>query len=208
MASGTSVDNTLTSGFSLEYDSRNLKQFASSGMYLYINYLHNGFGISNISYNEMSFELRKYQKVYDEIVIKGRIHSKHVFGKYIPPYNLVRFGYDYYTRGERYIVSEGKNRFLGSVELSYPLLSEWNFAIDLPIIPKSLSRSRIAVHASIFADIGKVIDRPIDLKLKNFDSGYGAGITFLFLPYNSFRVEYAFNKMGEGELLIETGISF
>ena len=185
MASGTSVDRTIFSGFAYEYDSRNLRQFAESGIYVNIKYLHSGFKIYNISYNEIAFEARKYKKIYDDLIIKGRFHSKFVFGKYIPPYSLTRFGYDYYTRGNRYLAIEGKDRFLGSIELTYPLLPEWNFAIDLPFIPNSLTRSRIAVHASIFVDAGTVVDSPIDLELNNFNSGYGAGITFLFLILNT-----------------------
>ncbi len=208
MASSTSVDKTISSGFIYVFDSRNLRQFAESGFYFELDYLHNGFGMNNISYNEFSFEARKYNKIYSDLMIKGRFHTKQMFGKYIPPYSLTRFGYDYYTRGNRYLVREGKNRLLGSVEITYPIITEWNFAIDLPIIPNSLTRARIAVHASIFADAGTVYNDANDLSFSNLNSGYGAGISFLFLPYSSFRVEYDSNEFGIGELLIETGISF
>ena len=208
MASQTSVDNAITLGIAYVYDTRNLKQFADKGIYFASNYLQSGFGIDNIDYNELSVDISKYKQIFNSLVLKGRMHSKHVFGKYIPPYKLARFGYDYYTRGNRYLVTEGKNRILGSVELAFPILTEWNFAIDVPLIPNSLTRARIAVHTSIFGDVGKVFNNATDLKLNNLNSGFGAGITFLFLPYNSFRIEYAFNEKGRGELLLETGISF
>ena len=208
MASGTSSDKTISTGLAYVYDSRDLRQYARAGQYLALNYLHNGLGSSEISYNTISFDARNYREIYKSLLVKGQVNARHTFGNYVPYYNYSRLGYGYYTRGNRYIVREGNNRLLGSLEIAYPVLSEWNFSTDLPILPNSLTRTRIAVHAGFFIDAATVFDNGDKILLNNFDSGYGFGLTFLFLPYSSFRVEYAFNEMGKGELLIETGISF
>ena len=208
MASGTSTDQTISTGFAYVYDSRNLRQYASDGIYFGLNYMYNGVGSKNIDHNAVTVDLNNYRKIYKSLLIKGRINARHTFGKYVPNYNYSLLGYDYYTRGNRYLIREGNNRLLGSVELSYPILPEWNFAVDMPVLPLSLTRTRIAVYASIFADAGTVFNNNEKILLNSFNSGYGFGITLLFLPYSSFRIEYAFNEMGIGEFLIETGISF
>nr|MDA3861891.1 hypothetical protein [Melioribacteraceae bacterium] len=208
MASGTSDDQTVSAGIAYILDSRNLKQYANAGFYLQLDYLYNGVGNSEIDYNNVTLDIRNYRELYKTLMIKGRFSGRHTFGNNVPYYNYSRLGFDYYTRGSRYLVREGNNRLLGSVELTYPILTEWNFAMDLPILPNSLTRSRIAIHIGLFADAATVFNNGEKVLLNNFNSGYGFGVTFLFLPYSSFRVEYAFNEMGKGEFLIETGISF
>ena len=208
MASGTSRDETIGTGLAYVYDSRNLAQYASSGIFFGVNYIYTGVGSKKIAHNTITVNVNNYREIYKSILIKGRINARHTFGKYVPNYNFSMLGYNYYTRGNRYLVREGNNRLLGSVELSYPILPEWNFAVDLPVLPQSLTRTRIAVHASIFADAATVFNNNEEILLNSFNSGYGFGLTLLFLPYSSFRIEYAFNEMGIGEFLIETGISF
>ena len=207
MASETANDKTLSTGFAYIFDSRNLRQYASRGFLLQLDFLHNGIG-NNINYNGVSLDIRNYREIYKSLMIKGRFSARHTFGKKVPYYYYSRLGFDYYTRGNRYLIREGNNRLLGSVELSYPILPEWNFAIDLPLLPLSLTRTRIAIHLGLFADAATVFNNGGKVLLNDFNSGYGIGLTFLFLPYSAFRIEYAFNEMGKGELLIETGISF
>lgn len=210
MASGKSKDKIVSSGFAYVYDSRNLVQYANSGLFFGFNYLYNGLGNKEIAYNNLSVDVRHYREIYKSLIIKGRVDIRHTFGKYVPYYNYSLLGYDYYTRGNRYLVREGNNRILGSLELTYPLLQEWNFALDLPILPNSLTRSRIAIYASLFTDVATVFNNNNrhSLRFNDFNSGYGFGITFLFLPYSAFRIEFAFNEMGKGEFLLESGISF
>ena len=208
MASGTSSDESISTGFAYIYDSRNLSQFASSGIFFGIDYLYYGLGKQDISHSAINFDLNKYNTIYKSVLIKGRINVRHTFGKFVPNYNYSMLGYEYYTRGNRYLIREGNNRLLGSVELSYPILSEWSFAVDLPILPESLTRARIAIHLNVFADAGTVFNNNEKILLEDFNSGYGVGLTLLFLPYSAFRFEYAFNELGKGEFLLESGISF
>ncbi len=208
MASGTVEDKTLSTGIIYTYDSRDLKQYANNGFRLQFDFLHNGLFNSKINYNSVDLDIRKYKELYKSLMVKGRFSVRHTFGEKVPYYYYSRLGFDYYTRGNRYLIREGNNRLLGSLELSYPILPEWNFAIDLPLLPLSLTRTRIAIHLGLFADAATVFNNGDRIKLNSFNSGYGIGLTFLFLPYSAFRIEYAFNEMGKGELLIETGISF
>jgi outer membrane protein assembly factor BamA len=208
MASGSDKDKELSIGLSYSYDSRNLKQFANRGGVFQFTYIKSGIGSKEIDYNTMSLDTRGYTEIYKSLILKGRLFARHTFGKYVPYYHYSILGYNYYTRGNRTLVREGNNMLLGSIELAHPIISEWNFAIDLPVLPNSLTRARIAVMGSIFVDAATVFNNNQTVLLNDFNSGYGFGITLLFLPYSSFRIEYAFNEFGIGEFLLETGISF
>ncbi len=208
MASKTSTDENISVGISYVLDSRNLKQFANKGYIFALGFTHYGLGNSKINYNSISVDARNYRDLYETLMIKGRFHARHTFGEYVPYYDYSLLGYDYYTRGNRYLTREGNNRIFGSIEMGLPLLQEWNFGLDLPVLPNRLTRARISVIASVFVDAATTFNNNEKIIINDFNSGYGAGISFLFLPYSSFRIEYAFNEMGKGELLIETGISF
>jgi hypothetical protein len=89
-----------------------------------------------------------------------------------------------------------------------PIIEEWKFSLDLPLIPKSLTTLRIGLYATSFADAGTVYDHLDDLNFSRFYSGYGGGLSILFLPHNVVRMEYGINKYSKGEFIFETGFSF
>ena len=97
---------------------------------------------------------------------------------------------------------------IGTIELGYPLLKEWNFGISLPVIPNNLTRARIAIFFNVFADAATTFNNGDRVILNDFNLGYGVGLTFLIMPYMIFRTEVALNEMGIGEFLLESGISF
>jgi hypothetical protein len=64
------------------------------------------------------------------------------------------------------------------------------------------------LYSEIFADAGAVKQRDRSIGIRNFDSGYGFGFTFLILPYNIARIELAFNDKLNSEIVLDLGISF
>jgi hypothetical protein len=46
------------------------------------------------------------------------------------------------------------------------------------------------------------------LKIKNFDTGYGTGLSLLLLPYMILRFEFAINDHGQTEWIFDLGSSF
>jgi len=208
MASNTRIDGSFSAGISYIFDTRNLRQFADEGHLISADYVYKGIGNNKISYNIFAVDIRNYRKVAGDLLFKFRVAGRHTFGNKVPYYDYSILGYRYYTRGNRYLVREGNNALIGSVEFGYPLLKEWNFNADLPIIPNSLTRARIAIIFEIFADAANTFNNGDKLLINDFNSGYGFGLTFLILPYVSFRTEYAWNEMGKGEFLLESGISF
>lgn len=207
-ASGNIEDNTIELGAQYIYDSRDLAQFAKEGLFLSAQYLHKGFGIENVDYNIIEIDFREYRNLIGKINGKWRIANRFTFGRVVPFYSLSYLGYNEYVRGHRRDNREGNNYFLMSVEIYHPILEEWNLSLDLPLIPKSLTTTRIGIQLNLFADTGIAYNNGERWKTSNFLSGYGFGITFLFLPYNSIRFEYALDENRNGEFLIGTGFSF
>lgn len=207
-ASGKNIDRIPFAGLSYIYDSRDLKLFSENGLYTSASFTHNGFSINDISYNQFTIDLRGYRKIVDDFAAKWRIKYRTAFGNVVPFYDYSYLGYSDYVRGHFHDVREGKSFILTSLEMSYPILKEWNFHVKIPLIPEKLTSARIGIYLSSFFDTGDAFDRNDKLAIKNFYYGYGFGITLLLLPYNAIRFEYAVNKNGKGEFVIGSGFSF
>ena len=207
-ASGKNIDRIPFTGLSYIYDSRDLKQFSENGLYAFTSFFHNGFSINDISYNQFNIDFREYRKVINDLSAKWRVKYQTAFGKVVPFYDYTYLGYSDHVRGHLHDVREGKSFILTSFEMSYPILREWNFHIKIPFLPENLTSARIGIYLTSFFDTGDAFESTDKLAIKDFYYGYGLGITFLFLPYNAFRFEYAINENGQGEFVIGSGFSF
>jgi outer membrane protein assembly factor BamA len=207
-ASDQRIDRLPRAGISYTFDSRNLKQFPDSGLYVAATYEHKGFGLNNINYAAAKLDLRSYYRLLGDLTGKWRLASRATMGPNIPYYDYSILGSLEKVRGHYNEIREGHFFYLASAELKYPIIKEWNFSIKLPLLPQQLTSYRIAVFTNIFGDTGAVQDRNTKLGLRDFYSGYGAGLTLLLLPYNVIRFEYALNELRQGELLFGFGFSF
>ena len=207
-ASETSIDRVPALTAAYLYDSRDLKQFPKSGVYSLVELTHKGFGVGNISYNTFYLDFRQYNELIKDITARWRVTYRNAFGDVVPYYDYSFFGYEEYVRGHREDEMEGLQFVLGSFEMSYAILNEWDFSLDLPLLPKRLTSTRIGVNFNIFADAGATFNKFDELLLNSFISGYGFGLNILFLPYNSVRFEYAFDEYMNGEFLVGLGFSF
>lgn len=207
-ASSKSIDRSLSLTLDYFYDSRDLKQFPKSGVFSAFQFSHSGFGIDGISYNSVNLDFRQYNQLVKDITARWRIAYRNAFGKVVPYYAYSSLGYDEYVRGHRGEKMEGLQYVVGSFEMSYAIVNEWDLSLDLPLLPKRLTSTRIGVNFNIFTDAGTTFDRFDELLFNKFISGYGFGLNILFLPYNSVRFEYAFDEYMNGEFLIGLGFSF
>jgi outer membrane protein assembly factor BamA len=207
-ASGKSIDRviSLTAGYT--YDSRDLKQHSQEGIYTLAQLQHKGLGFSNINYNIFFLDFREYRGIVENLSARWRIALRHTFGKSIPYYDYSYFGYEEYVRGYSNESSEGNNFILTSIEVSYPIIKDFDFSIKLPLIPRQITSARIGIYLSVFTDAGQVFNNHQRFHFGDFSTGYGFGLTILALPYNAIRFEYAFNKFGIGEFLIGSDFSF
>lgn len=207
-ASNTKIDRLLYSSLNYVYDSRDLAQFSKNGIFAGIEFVHRGFGIHNIDYNIFSIDFREYRPVINKLTAKWRVNYRHTFGRVVPLYDYSFLGYKEAVRGHIDDDREGNNLIISSLELSYPIIEEWNFSVKLPLLPEQLTSARIGVQVNVFGDTGITYNNGEKLSINKFYSGWGAGITILFLPYNAIRFEYGFDEKMNGEFIFHTGFSF
>ncbi len=209
-ASNGAIDRTLMVGAFYVYDTRDLSHYPSSGIYAFLNYEIKGFGINNIDYRVADLEFREYRKFFNKLTTKWRFSIRHTAGSTIPFYDYSYLGYSerirgYFHSNER----EGNDRFIGSVEINYPIIEETRLNLYfIPILPKSLLSYRVALISELFVDTGATRLKGEPLTIKSFDTGYGGGLSILFLPYFVMRLEIAFNERGKSEWIFDLGASF
>jgi outer membrane protein assembly factor BamA len=209
-ASNSNIDRTLIVGASYVYDTRDLTLYASDGIYTFFSYEWKGLGIDEINYRVADLEFREYRKIVEKFTAKWRISVRHTAGETVPYYDYSYLGYSDRIRGYFHDgKSEGNDRFIGSVEINYPIIQETRINLFfIPLLPKSLLSYRVAVIAGLFGDTGTTSISGDPLTIKNFNSGYGTGISFLLLPYFICRLELAINDNGHTEWIFDLGASF
>ena len=207
-ASGNRIDRNIYAGLGYYYDSRDLKQYSESGLYAFTSFTYNGIFNEKINYNIFEIDFREYRNIVGNLSGKWRINYRKTFGGVVPYYDYSFLGYTNRVRGHFNDIREGKNYLLTSLELSYPVVREFDFSLKLPLIPEQLTSARIGIYLTSFYDTGDAFDNESSLSLKNMYYGYGFGVTFLILPYYALRFEYAFNGTSKGEFIIATGFSF
>jgi outer membrane protein assembly factor BamA len=207
-ASGEKIDRSASMGISYFFDSRDLKQFSQNGYFVFVQLIHKGFEIDGIDYSLLDVDNREYFDISGDFSAKWRINYNSAFGKFVPFYDYSILGLYERIRGHFNELREGHNFLLSSFELSYPLIKEWDLHFKLPLIPEKLTAARIGIYLTGFCDTGAAYSKGSELSFNSFYSGYGLGFTLLILPYNAFRIEFARNELGRGEMIIGTGFSF
>lgn len=209
-ASDSRIDRTVMIGAFYTYDTRDLLHYPSSGIYAFINYEFKGLGINNINYRVANLDFREYRKFFNKLTAKWRFTIRHTAGSTVPFYDYSYLGFGerirgYFHSSER----EGNDRITGSVELNYPIIDETRINLYfIPLLPKSLLSYRVALISELFIDTGTTRLQGEPLSIKNFDTGYGGGLSVLFLPYFVMRLELAFNEDGKSEWIFDLGASF
>jgi outer membrane protein assembly factor BamA len=208
-ASNSNIDRTVIAGASYVYDTRDLTLYAANGIYAFLNYEFKGFGIDGINYRIADLEFREYRKIIEKFTAKWRISIRHSAGD-VPFYDYSYIGYSERIRGYFYDgESEGNDRFIGSVEINYPIIRETRINLYfIPLVPRSLLSYRVAIIAGLFGDTGTTRNTGEPVSIKNFNTGYGTGISFLLLPYFIGRFEFAINDNGQTEWIFDLGASF
>jgi outer membrane protein assembly factor BamA len=208
-ASDQRIDRVLYWGAGYSFDTRDLAQFPSNGIYSSLDILMKGLGLNDINYQVYTFDFREYRPLFWDIFGKWRFTSRLTSGKSIPYYDYSVLGYKERVRGYLHDVREGNDYFLTSLEFFHPLIKDIDINLDfIPIVPKQFLSYRVALYTEIFGDAGTVKQRNRRLSIRDFDSGYGFGFTFLFLPYNILRIELALNDKLNSEIVLDLGLSF
>ncbi len=208
-ASRGRIDRTLSFGISYTHDTRDLAQFPSKGLYTKADLMLMGFGIDGTNYRIADIDFREYRILFSDLRAKWRFAGRFTFGGLVPYYNYSYLGYNERIRGYFNTEMEGNDSYLGSLEFNYPLLKDMNIDLGfVPVVPKELLSYRIALYLELFCDTGTTLMRGQSFSTKYLYTGYGTGLTFLILPYNILRIEYALNDIGKSEWIFGLGISF
>lgn len=208
-ASGERIDRLLKLGFSYMYDTRDLIQFPSEGILFSFYMQLKGLGINGINYRIFNIDFREYRHLFGDLVAKWRLATRQTAGKLIPYYDFSYLGFEEVIRGYYSKEREGHHYYIGSLELFHPIIKNVNITLDfIPLLPRELLTFRLALYAQLFGDTGTTQLRGTPLKIKDFDTGYGAGISLLLLPYNVVRFEVAFNEQQNVEYIVDLEVSF
>jgi outer membrane protein assembly factor BamA len=203
------IDNLVDLGIGFEHDTRDLIQFPKNGIFSSFIYTLKGLGLDDISYGVALINFKEYRKLFDELVGKWRVATRFTFGDDVPYYDYSILGLGERIRGHYSEKFEGRDYYFGSFELYYPIVEELHIDLTfIPIIPNELLSYRLGFYVQLFAETGVVKNKNEPLMIKNFNSGYGIGLTFLVLPYQIFRLEVAFDEKMNTELILDLGISF
>ena len=207
-ASNQRIDRTIILGFTYNYDTRDLAQYATNGIFALVNYEFKGMGINNVDYRISYLDFREYRRLFGDLTGKWRFATRHTNGK-VPFYDNSFIGLRERLRGHWTDLQEGNDYYVGSLEFNYYILSDYRLNLYfIPWLPKSLLSYRVGLVGELFVDTGTTRFNGQPLTLKQFNTGYGTGISILFLPYFISRLEFALNEIGNSEFIFDLSASF
>ena len=201
--SPTGTDRYLYGSVSYFYDSRNLKEYATSGTMLSLYVSRSGFGESAVGYTRFGADAREYLPFAPGFSLATRLFGSVVAGGIVPTYAHTYFGTGERIRGYYRVVMEGEDIAGGTAEIRYSLLDPRTFFFSAVSIPSEFSVWRFGISLVLFTDTGTTWYRGDRLQFSSLATGYGAGVHFL-LPYSVIlRTEYAWNLYGTGQFIID-----
>jgi outer membrane protein assembly factor BamA len=207
-ASNERIDRTVILGASYNYDTRDLRQYASNGLFAFASFELKGMGINDIKYRIAYIDYREYRPVIGSLVLKWRFASRFTNGK-VPFYDYSYIGLGQRIRGHWEEQQEGNDLFIGSIEMNYWILNDYRLNLYwIPLLPNSLLSYRVGLVWELFVDTGTTRLNGEPLALNQLSTGYGTGVSILLLPYFTMRIEYAVNEQFEGQWIFDINASF
>jgi outer membrane protein assembly factor BamA len=215
--SKTGKDYVPTLSFQIKWDSRDLFEYPKKGLFLTYNFRKTGFNSRQPDFWRFEFDNRAYIPIYKRLSLSGR--QLFVFNSgTLPIYDRVFLGFAERIRGyfnrvlpdpTLYEQYNSNQISLTSFELRFPILPIRFFSLENgPIIPSVYHDLKYGISGGIFVDSGITWQNAPELSVNNLFSGFGAGI-HIHLPYiYVFRIDYAFNDKGRGQLIVDAGVSF
>lgn len=202
--------NHLGISWAYRYDRRDYQTYANKGYLFEFEANKTGSGLLKHEPNLVSITagFRKYQTLNDRFsvaaAVKGRV-SQRPGGPY---FNQRALGYlTDYIRGYDYYVINGQDYGLLHSTLRFALLPTRIY--QLPVINSNkFKKVPLTIYLTGFYDSGYVRDKQFGYKnpLSNsYQYGYGGGLDLVTYYSLVFRIEYAFNKLGDNGIFFHIG---
>jgi outer membrane protein assembly factor BamA len=206
-ASSDGIDRIWYAGIGASHDTRDYKDYPMSGANSGVALQKKGLGFGDVDYVSYNVDIRYYQPIIAGTTIGARVFTRLVSGPVIPEYDNVFFGFSERIRGRFKQRIEGQNILGASVEWRIPVISPTELHFEfIPI--KQFRDWRFGTYLAAFMDAGTVWNKHERVNFDHIPSGYGAGVHIL-LPYGFvFRLEYAWNDMGDGQPIYDLQASF
>lgn len=201
------LDVFPSAGIAYTFDTRDIREYPTDGILVMMQATKNGFSGESVNILRYSYDTRFYVPLGIGMSLGGRTYGQFVGGGPVPPYRYTYFGHAERLRGYFNKVIEGEDIIGGNLELRIPILSPRYYEFPYSPLPE-FSVWRYGLYAGFFADAGKTWFRSEGFDGRPWYSGVGAGLHFL-LPYSIIiRTEYAVNRSGKGQFLVDFGTSF
>jgi outer membrane protein assembly factor BamA len=201
------VDRYLSLGFGASHDTRNLREYPTSGIYGTLYVAKKGFGIGFVDMMTYQADVRIYKPLYKNLSLAMRAFTRLSSGPSIPNYEHHFLGFSERIRGHFFDEIEGENSMGAFVELRIPIVP--NLYIHVPQMPiRQFATWKLGLYAALFGDIGTVWDKDERPEFADMPRGYGAGLHFL-LPYGIvFRIDRAWAENRAGQWVFDVGVAF
>jgi outer membrane protein assembly factor BamA len=202
------IDRFISVGSTVQYDRRDIREYATAGEYGVVSVTKYGLGESDVNLFRYGIDLRDYEPLRNDVALCGRVFGSFLSGGVSPTYLHAYFGYYDRIRGYYSTVLEGEDILGGSIELRVPILKPRYTTVSIRYLPPEFSVWRYGLYAGIFADGGTTWFRTDQVFKVPWYAGYGAGLHFL-LPYSLVvRTEFALNQHGRSQFVLGFGSSF
>ncbi|MBE0645373.1 MAG: BamA/TamA family outer membrane protein [Bacteroidetes bacterium] len=201
------IDRYITLSAGAQHDTRNLKEYPTSGIYAGAAIAKKGIGIGDVDMMAYVLDMRVYKPLYKDVSLALRALTQLSSGPSIPNYEHFYYGFSERQRGHFEEEREGENLFGAFAELRIPIVPQlYLYVPEVPI--KQFRTWKLGLYGALFFDTGIAWnkgDRPL---IGRIPHGYGAGLHFL-LPYGTvFRVDRAWDESGRGEWVLDVGAAF
>ncbi len=197
-----SGDDVWGMGFTAQYDSRDLKQYASSGLFLNATFFRLGLFNNANDVNSYQLDMRYYRPL-GRFTLAGRLYHSASLGE-VPFYQLSYIGFAERIRGHFNEVFEGTRVALAAFEFRFPIVPLFRLSLPETFMPSGTTQNlRFGLNGALFLDSGQVwsAERPFDGAAMK--TGFGVGL-HIRVPYvEVFRLELGFDTRFNSELIIE-----
>jgi len=191
----------------LRYDTRDLYAYPSKGWLGYFQITKYGLFQEYNNYWKLYMDVRNYWDL-GYFTLASRFNQSYLFGQ-IPIYRENYLGFSERIRGHFFDIYQGNHIHTGNLEIRFPILPVRYFTFDSIILPDNyLKNLKFGINLGLFVDTGIAWSKSNDYSLKNFHTGFGAGLHFRIPYVEVVRLDYGLNKDLEGQIIFEIGNSF